>query len=137
MSAEGVSNPGLPHLLPLPRERTQASVNTILEGHMVLAALLRSELLVLEESGRNPRPGPPERLVGLARAIVGRVEDTAGQQPASCALAEDDLMVLCHGLEVLGALSPEYHEGEPGVSSVDGRETALWTGSGAVLPLLL
>lgn len=59
-------------------------------------------------------PLAAKRLAKLAWAVAYRVRKTAGAVEASMALADDDVMLLCQGLEVLEALaecSSDFFEG--------------------------
>lgn len=60
-------------------------------------------------------PPAAKRLAKLAWAVAYRVRKAAGAVEASMALADDDVMMLCQGLEVLEALeecSGEFFEGK-------------------------
>lgn len=50
-------------------------------------------------------PAAAKRLAKLAWAVAYRVRKAAGAVEASMALADDDVMLLCQGLEVLEALA--------------------------------
>lgn len=60
-------------------------------------------------------PPAAKRLAKLAWAVAYRVRKAAGAVESSMALADDDVMLLCQGLEVLEALeecSGEFFEGK-------------------------
>ena len=88
----------------------------LVEAHVTLAALLRSPSLRVQGVGTDGEwPAAAKRLAKLAWAVAYRVRKAAGAVEASMALADDDVMLLCQGLEVLEALaecSSEFFEGD-------------------------
>lgn len=58
-----------------------------------------------KDVGQEAWPASAKRLAKLAWAITFRVRKATGTVEASMALADDDVMLLCQGLEVLEALS--------------------------------
>lgn len=78
-------------------------IMTVVQAHVTLAALLRSDMrLPGVDSSDGEWPLQAKRLAKLAWAFAYRVRKAGGAAGASC-LADDDVMVLCQGAEVLGA----------------------------------
>lgn len=76
---------------------------TVVQAHVTLAALLRSDMrLPGVDSSDGEWPVQAKRLAKLAWAFAYCVRKAGGAVEASC-LAEDDVMLLCQGAEVLGA----------------------------------
>lgn len=69
---------------------------------MTLAAVLRSGLHVPGIDAAGDWPKAAKRLAGLAWAIANRIQ-AAGKVGLSRALADDEVMLLCQGMEVLEA----------------------------------
>lgn len=80
----------------------QYSIITAVEAHLTLAALLRSSLRVPGINAAGEWPEAAKRLASLAEAISERIR-LAGCAGATYSLADDDVMLLCQGAEVLGA----------------------------------
>lgn len=85
--------------------------------------------------GQEEWPAAARRLAKLSWAIAFRVRKEAGTVEASMALADDNVMLLCQGLEVLEALSDcsgEFFEGrrskceEMQEEEQRGRGSLLW-----------
>ncbi|CAM9848799.1 unnamed protein product, partial [Hapterophycus canaliculatus] len=108
----------------------EESIITLVEAHVTLVALLRSGGMRVpglpssnssdkssgggKDGGQEEWPASAKRLAKLAWAIAFRVRKAAGTVEASMALADDDVMLLCQGLEVLEALwdcSGDFFEG--------------------------
>ncbi|CAB1115581.1 unnamed protein product [Ectocarpus sp. CCAP 1310/34] len=94
----------------------QESIITLVEAHVTLVALLRSPSMCIPGIGPDGEwPPAAKRLAKLAWAVAYRVRKAAGAVESSMALADDDVMLLCQGLEVLEALeecSGEFFEGK-------------------------
>ncbi|CBN77464.1 expressed unknown protein [Ectocarpus siliculosus] len=94
----------------------QESIITLVEAHVTLVALLRSPSMCVPGIGPDGEwPPAAKRLAKLAWAVAYRVRKAAGAVESSMALADDDVMLLCQGLEVLEALeecSGEFFEGK-------------------------
>lgn len=79
------------------------SVITVVEAHVSLVALLRSDMRLPGVDFRGEWPPQAKRLAKIAWAVAHRVRK-AGAAGAS-SLADDDVMLLCQGAEVLLALA--------------------------------
>ncbi|CAN0013817.1 unnamed protein product [Ectocarpus sp. 12 AP-2014] len=92
------------------------SIITLVEAHVTLVALLRSPSMCVPGVGPDGEwPPAAKRLAKLAWAVAYRVRKAAGAVESSMALADDDVMLLCQGLEVLEALeecSGDFFEGK-------------------------
>ena len=78
-----------------------------MEAHATLVALLRSDLRVPGLAPDGDWPPPAKRLAKVAWVFADRLKGAAGtagaERPSS--LADDDVMLLCQGAEVLEALA--------------------------------
>lgn len=96
----------------------------LVEAHVTLAALVRSRSLRVAGIGADGEwPSTAKRLARLAWAIAFRVRKAAGAVEASMALGDDDVMLLCQGLEVLEALSECSSDFFKGNTKREGSET--------------
>lgn len=80
-----------------------------MEAHLTLVALLRSRLRVPGLGPVGERPLLADRLSKVAWSFAHRVRKAA-EPGASAHLADDDIMLLCQGSEVLEALTECGHE---------------------------
>lgn len=105
------------------------SIITLVEAHVTLVALLRSPSMCVPGIGPDGEwPPAAKRLAKLAWAVAYRVRKAAGAVESSMALADDDVMLLCQGLEVLEALeecSGEFFEGKRSKREPRRREVSL------------
>ena len=79
-----------------------------MEAHLTLVALLRSRLRVPGLGPDGERPPLADRLSKVAWSFAHRVRKAA-EPGASACLADDDIMLLCQGSEVLEALTECGH----------------------------
>eukprot|EP00903_Cladosiphon_okamuranus_P014724 g13644.t1 len=93
----------------------EESIIVLVEAHVTLVALLRSPSMRVPGVGPGGEwPAAAKRLAKLAWAVAYRVRKAAGAVESSMALSDDDVMLLCQGLEVLEALaecSGDFFEG--------------------------
>ncbi|CAM9701088.1 unnamed protein product [Scytosiphon promiscuus] len=127
-------------------DNADESIITLVEAHVTLVALLRSSSMrvpglpgsnasgggggSVKDGGREEWPAAARRLAKLAWAIAFRVRKATGTVEASMALADDDIMLLCQGLEVLEALS------DCSGDFFEGRQSKLLFFEGDLAPVL-
>lgn len=80
------------------------SMVVVLEAHAALVALLRSDLRCPGVDPNGEWPLSAKRLARVACAFADRVEVAVGASHRST-LADDDILLLCQGGEVLEALA--------------------------------
>lgn len=80
------------------------SIVAVVEAHATLVALLRSDLRGPGVDPNGEWPLAAKRLARVACAFADRVKVAAGASHLST-LADDDVLLLCQGAEVLEALA--------------------------------